>query len=257
MRRRQAGEGGLQLRGNVHFGWHQIAQKNNSILRHAAADDRLWRPWPDYRTQCVKNPHRKLAVLLSLVGVLTATSVLLITLAPPPLASVTPTYDNLWATGNDDSGSQLSQVVFNTKVPARASRWKYIYVHQTGTATGNSLTLAGAPGGLGDHFLIGNGLGCPDGQIQMCQRWMNQADPAAPAGAESIDPTCISIALVGNFSFAAPTETQVRRLAQLIVALQSQLGIGADRVVLLTGATGPAGMGKLFPVDYLRQQLLP
>lgn len=196
-------------------------------------------------------------MLLSLVGVLTATSALLIVLAPPPLAAQAPTYDNLWATGNDDSGSQLAQVVFSTKVPARASRWKYIYVHQTGTATGNSLTLASAPGGLGDHFVIGNGLGCPDGQIQMCQRWMNQTSPAAPAGAQSIDPACISIGLVGNFSLAAPTETQVRRLAQLVIALQSQLGIGADRVVLLAGAPGPAGIGKLFPVDYLRQQLLP
>ena len=236
--------------------------KNNSIPRPVTADERT----SDFdllevllnllSDPVVKNPHRKLIVLTSLVTVLTVTSALLLALAPPPLAAQTP-YDSLSAEDSVGNASDLIDAIFNTRVPARPERWKYIYVHQTDTVTGNTFTLASAPGGLGDHFVIGNGHGCPDGQIQMSQRWINQAAAGAPAGAERIDPACISIAIVGNFNVASPTANQIHRLVQHVSALQSQLGIGADKVVVVNGVAGPAGTGKLFPEDYLRQQILP
>jgi len=195
-------------------------------------------------------------VLSSLVAVLTATSALLLALAPPPLSGQR-SFDSLSAQDSGGSPSDLVGTLFNTRIPANPQRWKYIYVHQTGTASGSAFTLASAPGGLGDHFVIGNGHGCPDGQIQMTQRWLNQASATAPAGVASIDPACISIGIVGNFNFAAPTAAQVRRLVQLVSALQSQLDIGADKLVLIDGTSGPAGAGKFFPEDYLRQQILP
>ena len=174
-------------------------------------------------------------------------------LAPPPLNADASYYNSLSAT---DRGDFLGQV-FKTAVPTPQGRWKYIYVHHTATPSGNALTLGQLPGGLGDHFVIGNGVGCQDGEIQVSQRWNKQLPATPPAGVQSLDPACISVALVGDFDATAPTPTQVRRLAQLIATLQGQLRIGSDGVVLLEQPGNPAGVGKYFPQTSLREQILP
>jgi N-acetylmuramoyl-L-alanine amidase len=194
-----------------------------------------------------KKPRRKIVVLASLVGVLTLTSGLLLYLAPPPLAGET-TYDNLWAA--DGTDSHLTGSLFQTRVTAAQGHWKSVYVHQSNTAAGSGASS-------GDHFVIGNGYGSPDGQIQMTQRWNNQLSAAAPAGASSIDSDCISICVIGDFGAAAPTSNQTRRLAELVSTLQGQLGIGGDKVYLMDGVPGAAGIGRNFPSAWLRQQILP
>lgn len=194
-----------------------------------------------------KQPQRKLIVLASLVSVLTATSALLLALAPPPLGSQT-TFDNLWA-ADTDGGRDLVEAITKTAAPTQADHWKYIYVHQSNTSSGDA-------GGLGDHFVIGNGQVTNDGQILLTQRWNHQTTALAPAGASSIDPACISICLIGRLDAIKPTDAQVRRLTELVSALQSQFSIGGDRVYLLD-ATGPAGVGRLFPTSAVKAQFLP
>jgi hypothetical protein len=197
----------------------------------------------------VKKSQRKIVVLTSLVGVLTATSALLLALAPPPISGES-TYDNLWA-ADGQASRQLTDAVFNTRVPVRQGAWKFIYLHHSDTASGNAMTLAG------DHFVIGNGYGLEDGQIQLSQRWNNQLGATPPAGLASIDPACISICLVGDFNAADPTTAQLRRAAQLVTALQAQLAIGGDKVVIITDADAAAAIGSHFPQSQLRQQILP
>jgi hypothetical protein len=197
----------------------------------------------------VKSPQRKFAVLASLAVLLTLTSALLLVLAPPPISGQSAP-DNLWA-ADGDASHDLTDAIFNTHVPARQGHWKYIYVHQSATTLGDVATSA-----KGDHFLIGNGDGSPDGQIEITQRWNNQTAPLAPAGAASLDPACISICLVGDFSATPPTSTQLHRLTQLITALQGQLGIGGDSIYLVASTTA-AGLGNHFPTDTIRQQILP
>jgi hypothetical protein len=109
---------------------------------------------------------------------------------------------------------------------------------------------------MADHFIIGNGRGRPDGEIQMTQRWNMQVAAGAPAGAKSIDPACVSICLIGNLDKAAPTAEQVRKLTRLVSALQSQLALGGDKVFMMDNP-GSAGIGRMFPVADLRQQILP
>jgi hypothetical protein len=193
-----------------------------------------------------KQSQRKILVLASLVGVLTLTSALLLALSPPPLDGRS-SLDNLWASDGD---SRLIDAVFQTKVPSQSDRWKYIYIHQSGGAN--------EPGGVvRDHFVIGNGNGAADGQIQMTQRWNNQLSAMAPAGAASIDPNCISICVVGDFGRMDPTASQTRRLTELVCALQGQLGIGGDNVFMLDAANGSAGVGQRFEAGKLREQFLP
>jgi hypothetical protein len=148
-------------------------------------------------------------------------------------------------------------VIFNTKRPVTPSRWRYIYIHHSATASGDAVSLGQSSGGLRDHFVIGNGDGCVDGEIQIGQRWNQQIAATPPAGAASIDPACISICVIGDFDRAVPTPTQLRHLAQLVDALQSQLHVAGQSVLLLDQPRSSAGAGRYFPVTAFRGQLLP
>jgi hypothetical protein len=199
----------------------------------------------------VKKSQRKLVVFSTLLGVLSLTSALLMALEPAP---ITPdAASSLFAVDEPRS----MDAVFETKIPVPANRWKYIYIHHSRTASGNALTLGEKTNGVGDHFVIGNGDGCVEGEIQLSQRWNQQLAALPPAGANTIDPACISICVVGDFDSTVPTRTQLRRLGQLVGALQGQLHIDASQVLLMQEPRTAAGVGRYFPTSAFRQQLLP
>jgi hypothetical protein len=199
----------------------------------------------------VKKSNRRVVVFLSLVSVLTLTSALLLALAPAPLRP--DSSNSLFALDTPEA----MDAVFQTRISPKATRWKYIYVHHSRLPNGNALTQGNQPGGLSDHFVIGNGDGAIDGEIQIGQRWNQQDSANPPAGASQIDPNCISICLVGDFDHAVPTATQLRRLTQLVNALQGRFDIPAGQVLLLNQADSQAGMGRYFPATAFREQLLP
>lgn len=200
----------------------------------------------------MRKSERKFIVFTSLVGVLTLTSALLLALAPAPLTA--DASNSLFAIDAPES----LDAVFSTATPTRAGQWKYIYIHQSKTLSGNAATLGQRTNGLGDHFLIGNGEGTFDGEVQYSQRWIHQNSALPPAGADKIDPSCVSICVVGDFDSTLPTPTQMRRLSQLVTVLQSRLGIPQENVILATQSTGTsAGAGKYFPATSFRETLLP
>ena len=211
-------------------------------------------PRPDRMSNggLVRKSERKFIVFTSLVGVLTLTSALLLALAPAPLTA--DASNSLFAIDAPES----LDAVFATATPAQAQQWKYIFIHQSKTLSGNASTLGQRTNGLGDHFLIGNGEGTFDGEVQFSQRWSRQAAALPPAGADKIDPACISICLVGDFDSTLPTPTQMRRLSQLVTLLQSRLGIPAENVILTSQNTATsASAGKYFPATAFRETLLP
>ena len=199
----------------------------------------------------MKKSRRKFIVFSTLLGVLSLTSALLMALAPAPLVPDAAT--SLFAVDEPRS----MDLIFQTKTPVAANHWKYIYIHHTQTASGNALSLAQATDGMGDHFVIGNGDGLMDGEIQLGQRWNQQQSARPPAGANRINAECISIALVGDFDKTIPTPTQLRRLAQLVGALQGELHVPAANVLVLDNPKTPAGIGRYFPKSAFRGQLLP
>lgn len=205
---------------------------------------------PATRSQQRTVARRNVLVFSSLVAALTLTSVLLMVVSPPPLSQ--DVASSLFAI---DQPASLD-AIFNTRTPVRDGRWKYIYIHHSRTPAGNALSLAQS-GGLSDHFVIGNGDGCVDGEIQIGQRWDHQTPAAPPAGASQLDPACISICIIGDFDRGVPTQVQVRRITQLVNTLQNRFAISADRVVLIDHANSPAGIGRYFPSTAFRQQLLP
>lgn len=199
----------------------------------------------------MKKSRRRVVVFTSLIAVLSFTSALLLALAPAPL---TPdAASSLFAVDEPDSMG----VVFQTQAPSSAGRWKSIYIRHSRTPSGNAITIGQQTGGLNDHFVIGNGEGALDGEIQIGQRWNHQLSAAPPAGATTIEPNCISICLIGDFDRTVPTPTQIKRLAQLVSALQSRHNIPADRVLVLSQSRSTAGCGKYFPLTALRDQLIP
>jgi hypothetical protein len=191
-----------------------------------------------------------LIVFGALLGGLTVTTALLLAFSPAPLAPGA--VSSLFAA---EVPSSLD-AIFTTRAPLAQNRWTSIYIHHSLTPGGDAASLGQATGGLHDHFLIGNGDGCADGEIQLSQRWSRQMTALPPAGAASIDPGCISICLVGDFDRTVPTSIQMRRLIQLVNTLQSRFQIHSQNVILLQHPDGEAGIGRFFPTTVFRQQLL-
>lgn len=200
------------------------------------------------------NNSRRWIVFLSLTGVLSLTSVLLVAMATDPLRP--DAADSLFAV---DSASSMDRI-FDTQVPSDvSSRWRYIYIHHSKSANGNAQLLGQAANsieGMGDHFLIGNGDGCSDGEIQEGQRWNRQLTAVPPLGVTSMDPACIGICVIGDFDQTRPTPTQLHRLAQLVQALQAHYRIPATQVIWATDSPTAAGLGQNFPSAGFHEQLL-
>ncbi|MDQ3440366.1 MAG: N-acetylmuramoyl-L-alanine amidase, partial [Planctomycetota bacterium] len=154
-----------------------------------------------------------------------------------------------------DAPSTLD-VIFETKAPTNPGRWKYVYIRHTRTNAGNALTLGQSSHGIGDHFLIGNGNGAIDGEIQIGQRWNQQLAALPPMAGALIDKDCVSISLVGDFDRTVPTPTQLHRLSQLVRTLQSRLGIPAENIILIDQPLSVAGSGKYFPNGAFRAELV-
>lgn len=201
--------------------------------------------------RAVKKSNRRVIVFSTLVAVLTLTSALLLALAPAPL---TPDAANtLLAIDGPDN----MEAIFHTQSPVQPGRWKYIYVHHSRTMNGNAMTLSQGPNGLADHFVIANGDGAADGQVQVGQRWDEQASAGATAGTTRIEPSCISICVIGDFDHAVPTPNQIRRLTSLVNALQSRFDIPRGQVITISDANSAASTGRYFPVTAFKDQLLP
>jgi hypothetical protein len=210
-------------------------------------------PKPDINPSAAPRRNRAVAVFVSLVGTVTFTIVLLAILAPPPLAGTL--WQSLYAFNGPDT-ADATDGIFQTQVDVVPSRWRFIYVHHSRTLSGDAESLAKT--GASDHFVIGNGDGCFDGEIEMTQRWNHQQSVTnRPDSLAQVDSDCISICVVGDFDRTVPTANQQRHLAQLVGTLQSRLGIGASGVKMYDVAGNTAGIGHAFPVAAFKSQILP
>jgi len=195
------------------------------------------------------NARRRFVVFVSLVGMLTLTSALLLALSPAPLAP-----DAARTLSAVDGPDSLQEIFTATQVLPQDGRWKYIYIHHSRTPAGDAASLGQATGGLPDHFLIGNGHGCDNGEIQLSQRWSLQS-PAVPPPGITFFPSCISICLVGDLDRSLPTSVQMHRLGQLVTTLQNRFHIKSSDILLVEQAGTPGGIGKYFPLTAFREQL--
>jgi hypothetical protein len=192
---------------------------------------------------------RTVVVWACLIGSMTVASGLLLMLEPAPLAPASELA--LAVVDNDPAGFEG---IFATDPAVDGRRWDCMIVHHTGQAMGNAQSIGQLHqtlgyGGLGYHFIIGNGTGAGDGEIQVGFRWMRQIESVYARGA-------ISIALVGNGDQASPTTGQQAQLTSLINVLQRRLGIPAHRVFLHREVADTTSPGRLFPAARFRQSLI-
>ena len=83
--------------------------------------------------------------------------------------------------------------------------------------------------GLAYHFVIGNGSGMRDGEIQPSERWREQLD-GGHLRSEEQNKIALGICLVGNFDDHKPTEKQMQSLNALVRALMKRCNVPASRV---------------------------
>jgi hypothetical protein len=120
-----------------------------------------------------------------------------------------------------------------------STEWSAIVVHHLGQPAGDLETIgrdhrnAGLHE-LGFHFLIGNGNGLGDGDIQMGTRWLKQTSAAKPRDipSDNWNNRVISICLIGNGNRRPFTEQQTMHLSHLVQRLQQELSIPANQVFL-------------------------
>jgi len=108
-----------------------------------------------------------------------------------------------------------------------AYKWRYITIHHSATLEGNAETFdrnhrKRRMGGLFYHFVIGNGSGSPDGEIEVGWRWRKQCPVNRPRD--------IQICLVGDFNRQKPTPSQFDSLIKLITVLRKQYNISLNNI---------------------------
>jgi N-acetyl-anhydromuramyl-L-alanine amidase AmpD len=140
--------------------------------------------------------------------------------------------------------------------------WRTIVIHHTAARHGSVESIHeahlkrkdsnGNPWlGIGYHFVIGNGQGMSDGEIEQTFRWREQLQ-GAHAGAGEYNERGIGIALVGNFDEEPPTAAQLAAVKQLVSALQIRFGIAGDKVIGHSDIKATACPGRHFPIDEVR-----
>jgi hypothetical protein len=160
------------------------------------------------------------------------------------------------------AGPSSIEGIFKTRRDIPQQRWQAIVIHHSGTVVGNPGTIDAQHkslglDGLGFHFVIGNGSGYGDGDIEVGYRWLDQLPGAHVGGehAEWFNRNAIGICLVGDGRRRPFTEQQTRRLVQIVSALAERLEIPADRIYLHSDLAPTDSPGRLFPEAAFREQL--
>src|SRR5436309_13497471 len=113
-----------------------------------------------------------------------------------------------------------------------ANSWQYIVIHHSATPAGNAASFdrmhkAKGWDELGYHFVIGNGTGSADGQIEVGPRWPKQKWGAhAKTADQRFNNYGIGICLVGNFDIERPTKAQMESVERLVGYLMKTYRLG-------------------------------
>lgn len=136
--------------------------------------------------------------------------------------------------------------------------WQRVVMHGSGASHGSAGLLdryhsqvRGLSGGLGYHFVIGNGAGAGDGAVQSGARWAK----AMPVDNGTVAEGSISVCFVGDFQSQAPTVDQLEAFDELIDYLSLKLG----HLPVITHGSMVGGesrcLGAKFPVDQVLREL--
>jgi N-acetyl-anhydromuramyl-L-alanine amidase AmpD len=114
--------------------------------------------------------------------------------------------------------------------PVKRRRWRYVVVHNSGTAQGNAKIFdyyhrntRKMPNGMAYHFVIGNGRSSGNGEIEIGSRWTRQVN-GGHVHSDYLNNIAIGICLVGDFNRTQPTTAQYEALEELTDYLRKRVG---------------------------------
>ena len=147
----------------------------------------------------------------------------------------------------------------NWSAPAGARAWRYIVIHHSASPTGSAAAFdrehrARGWDELGYHFVIGNGTGSGDGQIEVGPRWTKQKYGAhAKTPDERYNQYGIGICLVGNFDNGPPDAAQMKSVSTLVAYLMKTYNIAPENVIGHRDTKATDCPGKFCSVDAIRR----
>ncbi len=123
---------------------------------------------------------------------------------------------------------------FTSKAPQYPARWNRVEVYYSGTKAGNIEQLASLcglndPQDINCHFVVCNGLGAGDGQIQKTEKWHRQWS-AIPSDNWYGTGLTIRLCVVADEENAPPTDSQLKRTESLVQALSREFRINPGSV---------------------------
>ncbi|SDT99665.1 N-acetylmuramoyl-L-alanine amidase [Verrucomicrobium sp. GAS474] len=140
--------------------------------------------------------------------------------------------------------------------PVRQGRWRYIVFHHSGTSSGNAKAfdyfhrnVRGMENGLAYHFVIGNGHGSGDGEIEVGGRWTKQLQ-GGHLHSDELNMIALGVCFVGDFNTTRPTKRQIAAAIELVTYLRQRCG-GPDILFKGHKEINPRPTecpGKLFPL---------
>jgi LysM repeat protein len=142
----------------------------------------------------------------------------------------------------------------------RPRKWRYIIIHHSGTSVGNAAIFDRShrrrrmENGLAYHFVIGNGKGAADGEIEVGGRWTRQLQ-GGHVRSRRMNEVAIGICLVGNFDKTHPTKKQMDSLTLLVKYLIGKCSVPKKRVVGHGGVQRTDCPGKNFSVSRFKKRL--
>lgn len=182
----------------------------------------------------------------------------------PPSIAITPRIEPPTAT----IPRPLPELSINPWKPDVAPRdWKYVVIHHTAAKRGSVESIHqthlkrkdsnGNPWlGIGYHFVIGNGDGMADGEIEPTFRWREQLH-GAHAGVSEYNQQGIGVVLVGNFEEQPPTQAQLAAVKRLVGTLRAEYSIPATQVVGHNDVKATECPGQLFPMHEVSRSYSP
>jgi N-acetyl-anhydromuramyl-L-alanine amidase AmpD len=122
--------------------------------------------------------------------------------------------------------------------PEEESRnWKWIVIHHSASDTGGALTFdqwhrKRGFDELGYHFVIDNGSGLPDGNVEVGSRWLKQKYGAHAKSEDGrYNQQGIGICLVGNFEKGQPTARQWEVLVKLVSYISRKYHVAPENII--------------------------
>lgn len=126
------------------------------------------------------------------------------------------------------------QQAIDSRATQTPGRWESVEVYYSGTKAGNLDQLASLSGqassdDINCHFVICNGLGGGDGQIQTTEKWQKQWS-VIPDHTWYGSSRTVRICLVADGKHVRPTSAQIKRAEALVESLAVKFNVPASKI---------------------------